>query len=82
MAKAFGGIAAFPSLHVAHMALLAAIAWNAARPYAYLMVLMTVLTFVATMGFGWHYAVDAIGGVGLALAVAWWTRRAVVGWYR
>lgn len=79
LAKAFGGIAAFPSLHVAHMALLAAIAWNTVRPYAYLMVLMALLTFVATMGFGWHYAVDGIGGVALALVVAWWTRRTVVG---
>jgi membrane-associated phospholipid phosphatase len=30
---------------------------------------MAALTFVATMAFGWHYAVDAIGGIALAWAV-------------
>jgi hypothetical protein len=68
--QVFMGIAAFPSLHVGHMALLTFVAWRCYRVYAPVVAVMTVLTFVATMAFGWHYAVDAIGGVALAFAVS------------
>ncbi|MEM9597105.1 MAG: phosphatase PAP2 family protein [Acidobacteriota bacterium] len=68
--RAFYGIAAFPSLHVGHMSLLVIFAWRVYRIYAPLVFVMTCLTFVATMAFGWHYAVDGIAGVLLALLVA------------
>jgi hypothetical protein len=67
--QVFMGIAAFPSLHVGHMALLSFVAWKRYRVYTPVVVLMAALTFVATMAFGWHYAVDAIGGIALAWAV-------------
>lgn len=65
----FMGIAGFPSLHVGHMALLTVVALKRYPIYAPVVVLMTLLTFVSTMAFGWHYAVDAIGGIALAWAV-------------
>lgn len=69
-ARAFAGIAAFPSLHVGHMVALLVVAARGWRPYAWLMGAMTALTFVATLAFGWHYAVDAVGGALLAWALA------------
>lgn len=67
--QVFMGIAAFPSLHVAHMWILTLVAMKRHRIYTPIVALMTLLTFVGTMGFGWHYAVDAIGGIALAWAV-------------
>ena len=67
--QVFMGIAAFPSLHVGHMALLTVVAIKRYPIYAPVAALMAFLTFVATMGFGWHYAVDSIGGVALAWGV-------------
>jgi hypothetical protein len=68
-AFAFLGIAAFPSLHIGHMVILMVIALRVWRCYAGFMASMVALTFVATVAFGWHYAVDAIGGAVLAVAV-------------
>jgi membrane-associated phospholipid phosphatase len=65
-------IAAFPSLHVGIMmticlflTLIAAARWMRIVAWAYL-----VLTVLATIYFGWHFSIDAIGGMVLgALAV-------------
>lgn len=67
---AFIGIAAFPSLHVAHMVLLSVIGWKTARPFAIFTIGVAIVTTIATVAFGWHYAIDAIGGALLAIAVA------------
>jgi hypothetical protein len=71
--RAFFGIGAFPSLHVAHALLALDIVrrrhpravWIAAIPFG-LMVLSTVY-------FGWHYVVDLVG----AVVVTWAALRAV-----
>jgi hypothetical protein len=68
-AAAFMGIAAFPSLHVAHMVILVLIAWRTFPLYSVWMVWMTIATTIATIGFGWHYIADALGGIVLAVAV-------------
>ena len=62
------GIAAFPSLHVAWQALVAL--WMR-REWVYGEVLFSVMLFVIFIGSmitGWHYLVDGIAGVVLALA--------------
>lgn len=64
---AFKGIAAFPSLHVGHMALVAFIAGRKFPILTAACLVSMVLTFVATLAFGWHWAVDAPAGI----AVAW-----------
>ncbi|HEX2880385.1 MAG TPA: phosphatase PAP2 family protein, partial [Polyangiaceae bacterium] len=68
-AAAFMGIAAFPSLHVAHMVILVMIAWRTFPLYSVWMLWMTIATTIATIGFGWHYIVDALGGIVLAVLV-------------
>jgi membrane-associated phospholipid phosphatase len=68
-AAAFMGIAAFPSLHVAHMVILVMIAWRTFPLYSVWMVWMTIATTIATIGFGWHYIADALGGLVLAVLV-------------
>lgn len=68
-AVAFAGIAAFPSLHVGHMFVMLVVALRTFRPYALWMLGVAALTFIATIGFGWHYGVDAIGGALLAAGV-------------
>ena len=67
--RVFMGIAAFPSLHVGHMALLTIVAWKRYPLYVPLAAAMTFLTFVGTMAFGWHYAIDAPAGIALAWIV-------------
>lgn len=65
--EAFKGIAAFPSLHVGHMALVAFLSGRKFPILTFACVVSMVLTFLATLVFGWHWAVDAPAGV----AVAW-----------
>lgn len=78
-------IAAFPSLHVGIMmticlflTLIAAARWMRIAAWAYL-----VLTILATIYFGWHFSVDALGGMvlgGLAVYVAALGTGNHVGW--
>ena len=65
--KAFAGIAAFPSLHIGHMIVMGWVSLRLAPLYAVWMLCITVVTFLATIAFGWHYAVDAIGGIAVAI---------------
>lgn len=70
---AFFGIAAFPSLHVAHALLAFAVLRRRFPRAAWFVVPPFVLMFVATLFFGWHYLVDHLG----ALVVAWGALRLV-----
>jgi membrane-associated phospholipid phosphatase len=79
-ARAFVGIAAFPSLHVGHMVALAVVGFREHRIYSVFMCLMAFVTFLATMAFGWHYAVDGIGGTLLAIAFPLGLRRLIERW--
>jgi len=73
------GVAAMPSLHVGVDVLL--LVWcrrraRALAPFALAVLLLHLLGSVAT---GWHYAVDAWAGAGLALFAAWAAGRLVPG---
>ena len=77
-AKVFLGIAAFPSLHVGHMVVMGLIALRVMPLYALWMLGVTLITWVATIAFGWHYWVDAIGGAVIAAVCTefvWWLIR-------
>lgn len=61
-----GGLIAFPSFHVAWAVLLAYLC----RPKAWLfypMLLLNTLVIAATFMLGWHYLVDALAGIVLAI---------------
>jgi len=78
-ARSFAGIAAFPSLHIGHMVVMLLIAIRMLPVYALIMIYVTGVTFIATIAFGWHYAVDAVGGIIVATVctclVGWFIRR-------
>ncbi len=69
-----GGLSAMPSLHVAMVSLCAwwsVKVWSAFRIPAILWVLATWYT---TVGLGWHYVSDGLGGIVLMFVVVWLTR--------
>ena len=66
----FGYIAAFPSLHVG-IALIVALAMRRSPTMTLLNGFAVVLTFIATIVLGWHYAIDGIFGAVLG-ASCWW----------
>lgn len=63
----FNGLAAFPSLHVAQMAVLLYSLSRIEKALVWMLVLPCILLTVATVYLGWHYVVDIPGG----LLVAW-----------
>jgi len=63
------GIAAMPSLHVALDVLFALWASRQARWWAWVWWILAGLTTVTAVATGWHYVVDIIAGVALALVV-------------
>lgn len=66
-----GGVAAFPSLHVAYVALLAIAARHVARP-AYLLALLAVLLMqFGSVITGYHFMIDGYAGIAIA-AGSWW----------
>jgi hypothetical protein len=65
------GVAALPSLHVGGHWLLALWARRAAPSLFLPALVATVLTFVASIATGWHYAVDGYAGILLAQGAYW-----------
>jgi hypothetical protein len=70
--EGFGaGISAMPSVHVATATLMALFGFAISRRLGWAMTATAVVTFVASVELGWHYALD--GYVGAAIAVLlWW----------
>ena len=68
-ADAIAGIAGFASLHTSITLTAALVAWRLGLPLTVRVALWAffALTVVATTYFGWHYAVDDLGGVVIAL---------------
>ena len=66
----YGFIACFPSLHMAHEFVLLYYA-RFSRPFFVLSGLFVGLTWIATLGLGWHYSIDVVGGLALAAVSVW-----------
>ena len=77
-AIAFTGVAALPSLHVGHCLMLCQAAWRHHRWALWLYVPITILTWVATLAFGWHYLADGLAAL-LLVPPCWWLAGKVVG---
>lgn len=75
----FGSVAAFPSLHVAVVALYAAASRRLSRRWFHLNLLLVAGMVLGAVITGYHYLVDAWAGILLALALwwacAWWFER-------
>lgn len=68
--KVGGGISAMPSLHVGGVAWMAIVARSYFPRFQFIAWAYLALIFVGSVHLGWHYAVDGIAGLGLAL-LAW-----------
>jgi len=62
-----GGISAFPSMHNALATLMALAAWRMHRGLGILLVVFTLMIFAGSILLAWHYAVDGIAGMAVAL---------------
>ena len=71
----FGGVAAFPSLHVAYVALLAIAARHVARLAFVLALVALFLMQVGSVVTGYHFMIDGYAGIVIA-AGSWWLARA------
>ncbi len=73
--RLFSGLAAFPSLHIAHCLLFLYYLWKVEKVIVFLLALPFVLLSVSTIYLGWHYVTDFYGGILIALltvyAVRW-----------
>jgi hypothetical protein len=64
-----GGISAFPSMHVEIAALVALLGWRVNRGLGMALAGYVAVVFVASICLGWHYAVDGIAGILLAVGI-------------
>lgn len=75
----FGGVSAFPSIHVAVAVFLAIVGWKSSRWVGIVMAVYASLIQVGSIVLGWHYAVDGYAGAIIAFAswhlAGWMTRR-------
>jgi hypothetical protein len=77
------GISAFPSLHVAAAVNFACLGFAVNRIAGWVLSIFSGFIFVGSVHLGWHYAVDGIAGVFLAIvfwqisarAARWWLAR-------
>ena len=71
-------ISAFPSLHIAMLWLGTLAAWRVSRPAAVGLAGYTVLVLVASVGLGWHYALDGYASL-LLVPLIWWVSGRLLG---
>jgi hypothetical protein len=74
------GISAFPSLHLSIAATCACLGFAVSRILGWLATALTLGILVASVHLGWHYAIDGIAGIALAL-VFWWISARVTRWW-
>ena len=77
------GISAFPSLHVEMAATCALLGFAVSRVIGWTLVVYTAALLVGSVHLGWHYAIDGIAGIALAIlfwrisarVTSWWLAR-------
>jgi len=74
------GIAAFPSLHVSIPATCACLGFAVSRVTGWLATAFTLGILVGSVHLGWHYAIDGIAGIALAI-VLWRISARVTRWW-
>lgn len=63
----FLGVSAFPSMHVGHTFLALRSLWPRHRTAFFLFLLPVLGAWVGTVYLGWHYALDGVAGIAIAL---------------
>ena len=69
--KHFGGISAFPSMHVAAAVLWTIIAWQRSKVAALVLGAYALAIQIGSVALGWHYAIDGYAGAVIAWG-CWW----------
>lgn len=64
------GISAMPSMHLAIAALVACLAWQFGKVWGWAATVFTAVIAVGSVQLGWHYSVDALAGI--VLAIGFW----------
>lgn len=71
------GISAMPSFHVISWTC-GLVCWRGLPwPVFALGVVLVGLNWISTVVLGWHYALDGLAGIGIALMVSWLATRAI-----
>ena len=71
-----GGISAMPSMHLISTVIMTLLAWRTSKMLGMAFLAFTAIIFIGSIHLGWHYAVDSIAGI--LLAVAFWAAAGVV----
>lgn len=77
------GISAFPSIHVQYAATCTMLGFAANRALGRVFALFTAIMLVGSVHLAWHYAIDGIAGIALAIVIwrvsalisRWWLER-------
>ena len=72
-----GGISAMPSLHIGMVVLTSYWLYTARKWTLFATIPWVVMVWTSTVVLGWHYVVDGLGGVLLAILSIWATRYAM-----
>lgn len=76
----FYGISAFPSMHLAISATCACLGFNFSRLLGWLLSAFTLGIMLGSVHLGWHYAIDGIFGILMAL-VLWRISNRIAAWW-
>lgn len=71
----YGGIAAFPSLHVAVLTLFSIATMQISRRWGYWTWLLTLIMLLGSVVTGYHYLIDGYAGIAIGLLVFWVSKR-------
>jgi hypothetical protein len=74
-----GGLAAMPSLHIAHAIVMTYFIKRAGSPLFVLFLLICFWVTIESVASRWHYLIDLPAGLGVALLVIWLTNRITAG---
>jgi hypothetical protein len=74
------GISAFPSLHLGIATTCACLGFAASRVVGWLATVFTLGIMISSVHLGWHYAIDGIAGIALAI-VFWRISARVTSWW-
>lgn len=67
----FLGVSAFPSMHVGHTFLALTFLWPRQRVAFTLFLLPVLGAWIGTVYLGWHYALDGVAGIAIAMGARW-----------
>jgi membrane-associated phospholipid phosphatase len=65
------GLSAFPSMHCTYATLFALFGFSRSRKLGWALTIFAAFIYLGSVYLGWHYAIDAIGGIAIGIC-SWW----------